>query len=404
MMKRIFLGAASIAALVSSALAQDIVVTAGKVFTGDGVIENGAVLIDDGRITAVGVAAEMEWADDAELHEAAVVTPGFVDARTVVGINGMYNIDADQDADEDTDPNGAELRAIDAYNPYEPLIPYVRELGVTTMHVTPGDVNPIAGRSAVVKTKGDSLDEVLLTEDAAVLFNLGETPKRAYGSDGKAPTTRMATASIIRQALYGAKEWAAKDEDERGVDLEKEALARVLSGDLDAVFAAHRADDIMTAIRIGEEFGFTPHIAYGTEAYLIADELKEKGVTVIVTPVLGRAAGSTETNNASLENAAILHEAGVPIVFATHQEGYVPKARVLLFEAAMAVANGLPDEAAIEAMTLAPARLLGIDGRVGSLAKGKDADLVLFDGDPFEYTTHVTGVIVGGEVMHARSE
>ncbi|GGY41185.1 amidohydrolase family protein [Parvularcula lutaonensis] len=399
-MRKFLLTAASAAALVGFASAQDMVVMAGKLFTGDGVIEDAAVLIEDGKIMDVGAADDMEWDDDAEMMEAAVVTPGFVDGRTVVGVNGLYNVDADQDADEDTDPNGAELRVIDAYNPLEPLIEYVRAYGVTTMHVTPGDVNPISGQSAVMKTVGERLDEAMLSESAALLFNLGETPKNVYGGNG-GPSTRMATAALIRKAFIEAKEWSEKED--AGVDLEKEALAKVLSGDLDAVFAAHRADDIMTAIRIGEEFGFTPHIAYGTEGYLIADKLAEKGVTVIVTPVLGRAAGSLETLNASLENAAILHDAGVPIVFATHQEGYVPKTRVLLFEAAMAVANGLPDEAAIAAMTKAPAELLGVDDSVGSIADGRDADLVLFDGDPFEYRTHVTAVILDGEPVHRRS-
>ncbi|NNU14975.1 amidohydrolase family protein [Parvularcula sp. ZS-1/3] len=393
--------AASALALAGAASAQDMVVLADKLFTGDAVIDDAAVLIEDGRISGVGMADDMEWDDDAEVMEVAVATPGFIDGRTVVGINGQYNIDADQDADEDTDPNGAELRVIDAYNPYEELIPYVRRHGVTTMHVTPGDVNPIAGQSAVVKTGGDILDDALISPSVGVLFNLGETPKAVYGGKG-GPSTRMATASMIRAQLHGAKAWA--DKEDAGVDLEKQALADVLSGDKKAIFAAHRSDDIMTALRIGAEFGFTPVIAYGTEAYLIADTLAEQDVTVLVTPVLGRAAGRNETLNASLENAAILHDAGVNIVFATHQEGYVPKTRVLLWEAAIAVANGLPDEAAISAMTTAPAEMLGISDETGSIAEGKSADLVLFDGDPFEYVSHVEAVMLGGEVVHQREE
>lgn len=394
--------AAAFLAILSAATAQDMVITADKVFTGDRVIENGAVVITDGKISSVGQQAAMSWPEGTPTREAAVVTPGFIDARTVVGIAGLFNVAADQDADETTDPNGAELRVIDAYNASEGLVRYVRQYGVTAMHVTPGDANPIGGQTALVKTVGDSLADALIDGEVAMMFSLGERPKSTYGGNDKAPSTRMATAALLRSAFLKAQHWLDTDEEDRKPDLESEALSRVRSGDLKAIFAAHREDDIATAMRLGEEFGFDPIIAYGTEGYLMAGRLGEQDVPVIVSPVMGRAGGRMETLNASLENARLLKEADVPIAFATHQEGYVPKTRVLLFEAAIAVANGLPDEDAIRAMTLTPATMFGVDDRMGSLAEGKEAHVVAFDGDPFEYTSHVTFVMIDGNVVHER--
>ncbi len=379
--------------------AETLLVTADTLYTSSeaGVIEGGAVLIDDGKIAAVGPLAALTVPAGTRTLEAAVVLPGLVDSHTLVGVSGSYNVHADQDGFEASDPSGAEYRVLDSFNPTELLVGEALKMGVTTAHVTPRPTAPIAGSTAVFKTAGTLADAMLLRRDPAVLFNLGDAPKDAFG-DSSGPGTRMATAALIRGELYKAREWADKDEDDRQRDLGMETLARVLSGEALALFTAHREDDIATALRLAREFGLRAVINYATEGFLMRPTLRAAEATVVLAPPMQRVAGM-ETWNSTLEAAALLAEGGVPFVFATGYEAYVPKARVLLWEVGMAVANGLPAEQAVRAATIDAARLWGVDDRVGSLEPGKDADLVLFDGDPFEYTTHVKQVIVDGKVV-----
>lgn len=369
-------------------------------------ISNGVILVENGRISAVGSSDRVEIPPEFGRLEAAVVTPGLVDARTVTGLSGGFNVPADQDQDEETGPNQAKLRAIDAYNPAEFLVEWVNRFGVTTMHTGPGRSNVIAGQTAVVKTYGRTLEEVLVRAPAAVIFNLGEVPKQIYGDDRKAPATRMATAAIIRSALADAASYSkqlAEESKDKPIDrdLMKEALVPVLGREIPAIIMAHRADDITTAVRIADEFDLRLIIDSGTEAYLIRDTLKRAQVPVIVHPTLQRN-DRHETLNTTLENAALLHAAGIPVAIQSGSEGYVPKTRVLLLEAAVAHAAGLSFEATLQSITIEPARLLGIDDRVGSIEVGKDADLVLFDANPFEYTTQVEAVLVNGTVTYRK--
>lgn len=207
---------------------------------------------------------------------------------------------------------------------------------------------------------------------------------------------------MLREALMGAQQYVEKmgDEDEEkrpARDLRKEALARVLSGEAAALITAHRAHDILTALRLTEEFGLRMILDGGSEAYLVTDQLSDARIPVILHPTMVRTYGDTES--ASFETAKLLHDAGLTVAIQSGYESYVPKTRVVLFEAAVAAANGLGMEDALRTITIDAARILGIDDRVGSLAEGKDADLVLFDGDPFEYTSHVCTVIADGEVV-----
>jgi imidazolonepropionase-like amidohydrolase len=377
-----------------------------------GDIRNGRVLIENGRIAAVGPASEVEVPAGCERLRAQVVTPGLIDAKSAVGLSGLYNVDADQDQDEATNPNTAEVRALDGFNPRDPLLAYVRRMGVTTAQVAPGEVNPIAGQAGIFKLAGENPETMAIRPLSAMVFNLGEAPKEFYGEQKKAPSTRMGTAALIRQALLEAQQYAekwaeweraeAKDEGKRPKrDLKLEALARVVTGEAPALFVAHRADDIMTALRLAEEYKLHLILSQATEGYLVREKIAKAGVPVLVGPTLERVA-SMETMNATLENAALLAEAGVAIAFSAGFEGYVPKNRVLLFEAAIAAVNGLGFDRALRAATIDAAKVLGIADRVGSLEPGKDADLVLFDGNPFEYTTHVEGVIVQGEIQPRR--
>lgn len=378
-----------------------IYVRAGRVHTSAGdPIPDGGIVIRDGVIEAVGPAAEVKRPLGARVLSAAEVTPGLIDAGTSAGLSGAFNIPADQDQDEPSDPNQAELRVLDGFNHAEPMLEFLRGNGVTTAHVTPGRVNVLAGTSGVFRLTGPTADAAALAPAWGVWVNLGETPKDAFKAKG--PTTRMGTAALVRKAFAEADSYRTK----KGVprNPKHDALVPALEGKRPVVFAAHRADDIRTALRISDEFKLKPVIALGTEAYLMADELAARKVPVIVHPAMQRPGGSMETLNTLLGTAAALKAKGVTVVLGTNFEGYVPKQRMIRAEAAVAAANGLGHAGALAAITSDAAKLLGIDAKVGALAKGKVADVVLYDGDPFEHTTHVTQTIMAGKVVYDRRE
>ncbi len=398
----------------ASSFAQKIAIEADTIHTVGpaGTIANGVVLIENSKITTVGPATQVKIPAGFERLHAKIVTPGLIDAKTSAGLSGIYNELADQDQDEASDPNTAEVRALDSFNPQEPLLGFVRSYGVTTLQATPGLKNPIAGQAGIFKTAGGTAEGMAVRPVSAVVFNLGEQPKTTYGPRNKAPSTRMGTAALIRTALADAQiylrkwqEWERTDKKDPSKqparDLKLEALTRALRGEVPALFIANREDDISTAIRIAQEFKLKLVLSQATEGYLAREAIHRAGVPVIVGPTLQRI-DAMENANASLENAALLAEAGIAIAFSSGFEDYVPKNRVILFEAAVAAANGLGAERALRAATLDAAKTLGIAERVGSLEPGKDADVVLFDGDPFEYTSHVEAVLVNGQISYRR--
>lgn len=384
------------------ARAETLVVDAEELRTGRGDTLQGArVVVRDDRIVAFGTAAEVAPPEGARVVAARVVTPGFIDAHTSVGLSALRNVSEEEDQDERTDPDQSALRAIDGFDPRDPLLRFVLEHGVTTVQTGPGPANPIAGQAGIFRTHGSSADEMVIRSPSAMVFNLGEIPKSTY-EETRGGSTRMGTAALIRGRLAAARRPArALFGPAPAPDLGLDALREVVAGRLPALFTAHRADDIATALRIAREFELDLAISDATEAYLVRPTLRAAGVPVLVGPVMERVA-SPETENASYENAALLQAAGIPIAIRSGYESYVPKGRVLLFEAAVAVANGLDPDAALRAITLEPARILGIAGDYGSIEVGKVADLVLFDGDPFEYTTHVTAVVAAGRIVHER--
>lgn len=392
-------------ALTSAVLAQDIAVEAETLYTSSaqGVIRNGVVLVHQGKITAAGKGITIPAGY--QRLQAKVVTPGLVDAHTTIGLSGLYNVPADQDSDEATDPSQPDLRAIDGFHADEELIRYALENGVTTIQAAPGQKNVIAGQAALLKTHASqpTVEAMAIKDVSAMFFTLGEEPKSTYGASNKAPTTRMATAALIRRELLAAQAYDKKRSSERPPDIDPklEALARVVRREIPAVFTAHREDDILTALRIGREFQLKVILDGATEGYLVADEIRQAGVPVIVDPTMIRAS-SMETRNATLENAAILADKGIQIAIQSGFEGYVPKTRLALFEAGVAAANGLGLEKALRAVTIDAARILGVESRAGSIEEGKDADLVLFNGDPFEYTTRVDAVIAGGTLIRPK--
>jgi imidazolonepropionase-like amidohydrolase len=355
----------------------------------------GLVLVEAGRIVAVGRQAEIQIPQGARVLRAAVVTPGLIDARSVVGLSGLLNQKQDQDQLDPSQPVQPELRAVDAFHLEDPLVAYLRGLGVTLLHTGHAPGALVSGQTMVVKTAAPGASPRVLVEELGVAATLGPT---AFGADRKRPGTRGSQAALLRAELVRAREYAEKrgraGAEPPPRDLRLEVLSRVLSGELPLIVAAQRAQDIRTALRLASEFGFRLWLDGGAESYLLIEELRAAGVPVLVHPPMARATG--ELANATFRLAAILDEAGVRWAFQAGYESYVPKSRVVLFEAAAAVGHGLDAGRALRGLTLEAATLLGVEARVGSLEPGKDADMALFDGDPFEWTTRCLGTLVDG--------
>lgn len=378
-------------------------VRAGRVHTSAGPpIESGIVVVENGKIQAIGKANDIEPAADMPIISAAVVTPGLIDAHSSVGLSGIYNVRADQDQDELVSPNQSSLRVLDGFNPREPLLDHLLRHGVTIIQCMPGPGNPIAGQGGIFRTHGRTAQTMRIKFPSAMLFNLGEGPKSTYGKRHETPSTRMGTAALIRAALAESLHPKPGPNGKQPVpDLGRNALKLALDGKIKAVFSAWREDDIATALRIGKEFNLEIVISQATDAYLMTETLQEAKRPILLGPLMQRN-NRNQTANACLESAAILANALVPYCITSGFEGYVPKTRVILFEAAVAAANGLGRRRALESITIDPARILGLDDRFGSLEPGKTADLVLFDGDPLEYTTHVQRVFLAGDQVYTR--
>ncbi len=380
--------------------AQDLAVLADRLHTLEGApIERGAVLVRDGRIAAVGKQDEIVIPEGVQVLRAAVATPGLVDARSVVGLAGYLNQPHDQDQLEASAPIQPQLRAIDAYNAREALVDWLRGFGVTTLHTGHGPGALVSGQTMVVKTRGSTVDDAVEVPFAMLASHLGPG---AFGAENRTPGTRAKQIALLRQQLIKAGEYRAKRAKAKGDaagprDLEMEALGEVLAGRVPLLVTAYRDQDIRSALRLAEEFGIRIVLDGAAEAYLALDAIRAAGVPVILHPTMARQFGELE--NASFTTARALHEAGIRFALQSGYEAYVPKTRVVLFEAAMAAAYGLPADAALASITLDAARILGLDGRVGSLAVGKDGDLALFDGDPLEHASRVTGVVIEGVVV-----
>jgi imidazolonepropionase-like amidohydrolase len=360
-------------------------------------IRDGVVLIRDGKVEQVGPAAQVQIPSGYRTLTARVVTPGLVDAHSVVGLAGYLNQRDDQDQLETSSPIQPELRAIDAYNTREALVEWLRNFGVTTVHTGHGPGALASGQTMIVKTSGNDLGESLVDSATMVAFTLGSSVSGNF----KSPGTRPKGIAMLRTEFLKAREYERKRAAGDGSrDLKMEALVSVLKGEMPALFTAQTATDILGALRLADEFGFKLVLDGAAESYLVIDEIKRAGVPVILHPTMVRPGG--ELINATLETAQRLREAGVPVALQSGYEGYVPKTRVVLFEAAQSVANGLPFEDALRTITIDAARIIGAERRVGSLEPGKDGDIVLFDGDPFEYTSHVCGVVVEGQVVSER--
>jgi imidazolonepropionase-like amidohydrolase len=368
-----------------------------KVYTMAGeVLTNGVVLLKDGKIEKVGVSLKIP--SNYTVYQAKVITPGLIDARSVVGLSGPLNIPIDQDQLEKSSPIQPDLRAVDAYNPDDTLVGYLRINGVTTIHTGHGIGALVSGQTLVAKTKPGLIDAVTIVPAEMLAMSLGSTVESNFTSPGtKSKEMAMLRTELLKAQVYEKKMVSRDSTKQPSRDLNLEMLVKLLHGEVKALVYANTATDIMSAIRLAKEFNLKLVIEGGAEAYRLIDKIKNANAEVIVHPTMARPYG--EMANMTMENAAILTKAGIPVSIESGYEGYVPKTRVVLFEAAAAAANELPYEEALRAITLNPARLLGLDKRIGSIEKGKDGDVVLYDGDPFEYTTHVCKVIIDGKLV-----
>ena len=349
-------------------------------------IANGVVLVNNGKIEAVGTAAQVQIPANYRVVSAKVVTPGLIDARTVIGLNGYLNQPHDQMGLDGSSPMQPDLRAIDSYNTEEKLIEWVRGFGVTTLHTGHQPSALVSGQTMIAKTFGKTIDDVTIVPTAMIAVTIGDS---AIAGQGRSPGTRAKQAAMLRAELLKAGNYKGEPRD-----LKQEMWKKVLNREIPLLVTAHRAQDIMTALRIAKEFNLKIVLDGAAEAHLLVNEIKASGFPVIVHPTMYRAGGETE--NLSMETISKLRRAGIAVALQSGYEGYVPKTRIVLFEAALAAANGLSRADALAVVTIDAARILGLDARLGSLAVGKDADLALYDGDPFEYTTHCTGTIVNG--------
>lgn len=366
-------------------------------------IRDGVVLVRDTKIERVGPATQVSVPAGYRVLRAKVVTPGLIDAYSVVGLSGYLNQAHDQDQIERSKTIQPELRAIDAYDPKEPLVGYLRGYGITTLHTGHGPGILVSGQTMIVKTAGETVEEALVRPDVMVAATLGGLARETGA--GKSPGTRAKAIAMLRSELVKAQQaWRKqeKKQDESTPDLATRVWIEVLRGEKPLLVTVHRAHDILSAIRLGKEFNLRLVLAGVAEAFLVLDEIRASGYPVIVHPAMERARGETE--NLGFETAAKLKAAGIPFAFESGYESYVPKTRVVLFEAGVAAAHGLGFESALGALTVDAARLLGIADRVGSLEPGKDADLALYDGDPFEYTSHAIGVVINGRLVSDQAQ
>jgi imidazolonepropionase-like amidohydrolase len=372
-------------------------------------LKNGVVLVRNGKIESVGPAATVKIPDGYRVLRAAVVTPGLIDAHATVGLSGLLNQPHDQDILEKSAAIQPELRAIDAYNAKDPLVAHVRSFGVTTINTGHAPGALVSGQTMIVKTLGRGADQDVVNPAAMTAASLGRNgltaPDVAPGQgapSAKPPGTRAKAVAMLRAEFIKAQEYArkreAKDESKRpGRDLKYETLLRAIDGSQPLLVNANLQQDILSALRVAREFGAQLVLDGCADAPLVLTEIKASGFPVILHPSMARS--NQDAENLSVETAAKLKAAGIPFSLQSGYEAYVPKTRVVLFEAAIAAANGLGFDAALACVTIDAAKILGIAARTGSLEPGKDADLALYDGDPFEYTSHCTGTIIDGQVF-----
>ena len=405
-------GAALALALALTAGPESVVtaVVGARVLTGTGLeIENGVVLIEGGKIKAVGPAASVPVPPGAKIVDATgrVVTPGLVDSHSHLGLGPSGGVTEDN---ETSNPVTPELRIIDSIHPEgegPDELQFRRALaeGVTAVVARPGSGNVIGGQSAVLKLRGGTIDDMVILFPADMKMALGR--KGAYASKGVMPTTKMGAAYLVRKALVEAAEYGQalerydkeKAKNPKAApparDLGKEALLKVVRREIPVHIHVDSSDDIMTAVRLAEEFKFLRlSLGHAVEAYKVAGELARRGVVVVVGPQMT----AYDDEGRLVDLAGYLAGKGVPVDIMTDAD--VVQESFLRYQAAIAVKYGMDPKEALKSITFNPARTMGLEGRIGSLEPGKDADLVVFDGDPFDVATRTVAVFIDGRIVY----
>lgn len=367
----------------------------------ESVIEHGFVTVEDGRITAVcdGDPADTS-AEDID-GQGMTLYPGFIDAHTHMGLTSAGVGIEGEDLNEEFDPCTPQLHIIDGINPADYSFEMARQAGVTTVVVSPGSTNPIAGAITAVKTSGKRIDKMVV-RTVGMKFAMGENPKLTYMDHEQSPVTRMAVAGIIRDSLYRAQrymrdiEQAESESDLPDYDSAMEALLPLLRREMTAHFHCHRADDIFTAIRLAKEFDLDYTLIHCTDGHLIADELAEENASCVVGPIICDKC-KPEMANLSPANAAVLRKHGVKVAVCTdHSE--VP-IEYLPISVGVCMKHGLSFYDGLRSVTRTPAEIAGIFDRTGSIEAGKDADMVLFEGSPFEVMSSPALVMINGRIV-----
>lgn len=374
----------------------------GKIFTmEDRTIERGYVRTKGKFIEEVGNMSSLAPSDDEQILDVkgAWVLPGLIEAHAHIGITEeKWGIIGD-DCNEETNPITPTLRAIDGVNPMDPAFHDAIEAGITSVMTGPGSANVVGGQFVFMKTQGRCVDDMVVRHPAAMKVAFGENPKTTYGDKGQYPSTRMGTAALLRKTLFQAAKY--RNDKENGKlekeDFEMEPWIPVLRREIPLKAHAHRADDILTAIRIAKEFGVDITIDHGTDGHLIVDEIKASGFPVIVGTDL-TARSKLEIQNMNFKTNQILNEAGVLIAITTDHP--VALIQYLPLCAGLAVKYGLPVEEGLKAITINAARICRVDDRVGSLKKGKDADIAIFTGNPMEVFTKTLYTIIDGKIIY----
>lgn len=382
------------------------VIINGKIFPMEGEnIANGFVRVHESKIAALGDMSDYQKIKGEEVLDVqgAWAFPGLIEAHAHIGITEEKWGTIGDDCNEETLPVTPTLRAIDAINPMDPAFHDAIGAGITSVMVGPGSANVVGGQFAFIKTQGRCIDNMIVKSPAAMKVAFGENPKTNYGNKDQLPSTRMGIAALLRKTLYEAVQY--KTDKESGkltqTDFEMEPWIPVLNREIPLKAHAHRTDDILTAIRIAEEFQVDITIDHGTESHLIADEVKASGFPVIVGPDL-TARSKIEVKNMDFKTNKILHDAGV--LFSITTDHPVSLIQYLPLCAGLAVKHGLPVEEGLKAITINAARICRVDDRVGSLKKGKDADIAIFSGNPLEVFTETLYTIIDGQVIYNKEQ
>lgn len=394
---RFFLGVFCLILLTSAHRADSsgmIALKGGRIIpVGSPVIEKGTILVENGIIMDIGEDPVIPEGTEVIDVSGCVMIPGLIDAFSHIGTTDISSFGSDHD--EATAPVTPHLRITDALNPDNRFIPLARQNGITSALTAPGEGNLISGSSALIRLTGETPEAMIIRTPVAMHGTLGELPKMRYGTKGQSPMTRMGQAALLRDTLTRGREYAASRKDTDASNFKMAALRPVLERKIPLMVRANRLDDILTALRIAGEFNIRIILHHGAEAYRVADTLADRKVPVVLCPP-AMFQMRLETTRATFENAAILHRAGVKIAF---QTGTVNHLHTLLSQVRAAVANGLPADAALKSVTLFPAQIFGVEDRIGTLEKGKSADLVIFDRHPLESTAKVKMVMVAGQLI-----